>query len=216
MNARITIFSGLVILAVLILVVLPAHGQTGVIVVNGADATSNSSLAASSGLNTLIANVEPRFVVQYANANRYYTLMPIPNILQTLIGQVGDRFIIQYANSNRLYTLPYPTNLIGDTTPPQISGLAVNPMGGGTVAISWVTDEPATATLRYGTQSGAYTQMLTDDLYYKLHGFTASGLSVGTIYYYRIGNTDRSGNSTESQELSFKISGFIYLPLIRR
>jgi hypothetical protein len=216
MNAHRIIFSGLVILAVLILVVLPAHGQTEVIAVNGADATSNLSLAASSSLNTLIDTVEPRFVMQYANANRYYTLVPIPYILQTLLGQVGDRFIIQYANSNRLYTLTYPTNLIGDTTPPQMSGLAVNSMGGGIVTISWVTDEPATAALRYGTQSGTYTQMFNDDLYYKLHGFTLSGLTAGTSYYYRIGNTDRSGNSTESQELSFKVSGFIYLPLIRR
>ena len=143
-------------------------------------------------------------------------MTPISSDLQGLLAQAGDRIAFQYANANRLYGFTYPLGLVGDTTPPLISGLAVNSIGTGVVMISWTTNEFAATTLRYGVQPGIYTQTITDTLYYKLHEFTVSGLTIGARYYYRIVNTDRSGNGFQSQEYNFTVPSFVYLPLIRR
>jgi len=104
MKVRTIALSVATVLAVLALV-LPAKSQMNRIIVNKADATSELSVAPSADLNALITSVGPRFVVQYANALRYYGLGSIPNDLQTLLGQARDRFIIQYANANRYYAM---------------------------------------------------------------------------------------------------------------
>ena len=215
MNTPKAIVSCVIILVVLVLV-LPAQGQTGGIVVNGADQTLTSSLTSSSGLNTSITNVGPRFVVQYANANQYYTFVTVPNTLQTLLGQVGTRFIIQYANANRVYGFIYPLDLVGDSTPPQISGLVANPIGAGVEMISWTTNELATSSLHFGTQSGVYTQTISNTLFKRLHEVTIAGVKSSTKYYYYVSNTDRSGNSSQSQEYIFTPTTFVYLPLTRQ
>ena len=118
-------------------------------------------------MNTLIGEVAPRFVVQYANGIRYYDLPPISGTLTSLMAQVGDRFVIQYANANRFYGFTYPQAMIGDTTAPQATAPVVTMLGRGNVKISWTTNEFAQTRFRYGAQSGVYTQTLTDTLYYR-------------------------------------------------
>jgi len=215
MNARRIAPLIIVVLAGLVLA-LPVRGQSCGIIVNNADATQCITVTGSSALNTLIANIGPRFVVEYANGIQYISVGPISSDLQTLLGQVNTRIVIQYANANRTHTFAYPVGLVGDTTPPQINTVAVEPLGSGSVKISWFTDEFATSTLKYGTQSGAYTQTITDPLYYKLHELSLTGLTPGTTYYYRVRSTDRSGNMAESQERSFTATISVYLPLIKK
>ncbi len=61
----------------------------------------------------LICQVSPRFVIEYANANRFYSMLPASADLSTLLGQVGPRFVIEYANANKFYNLTAaPSELI--------------------------------------------------------------------------------------------------------
>lgn len=108
MNAKLAL--ALAIAAVLLLALLPAthkaQGQPTGFIISNADAVAYVSTTVSTPLNGLIANVAPRFVVQYANGLRYYDLPPISSTLTALIAQVGDRFVVQYVNGLRYYTLP--------------------------------------------------------------------------------------------------------------
>src|SRR3954453_13878016 len=107
MRARIVI-ALLAVILVLIALVLPVRSQTNQIVVTDADAVKERSVLSSSDLNTQTANLAPRFTVQYANALRYYSVIPIPAELQTLIEGVDNRIILQSANASHSIRLGYP------------------------------------------------------------------------------------------------------------
>ena len=80
----------LAIAALLLITLLPAtqkaQGQTTGFIISNADAVAYVSTTVSSQLNGLIANVAPRFVVQYANGMRYYDLPPISTTLTAAHG----------------------------------------------------------------------------------------------------------------------------------
>jgi hypothetical protein len=216
MNAR-QVASVLVVIGAAALsfaLTFPAFGQSG-IVVNNADTVRNSSVSVSQGLIDSIAGVQPRIVFQYANTNRKIGLSAAPGALQTLLSQVPARIVFQYANTNRNQPLVYPAALIGDSTAPVLGSITSGPAADG-IMISWATDEFANSVVRYGTQSGVYTQTITDPLYTKSHGITITGLTPGMTYYYRIRSTDQSGNMVESSERGFTATISLYLPLIRK
>ena len=203
---------------ILILNVIPVKGGVANFVIYGADNLKNLSVNTSSELNTLVSNIEPRFVMEFANANKFYTLTPIPSQLDTLLGQVAPRFVLQYANTSREITLGFPVDLVDDTTPPQGSNIEAEPAGETSTTVSWTTDEYADSTVECGTQSGTYTMTFSDPLYARVHAVTLTGLTAGTTYYCQVTSTDLSGNPYQSQEFSFEQveDVFIYLPLVLR
>jgi|GEM_PF-803603 len=90
---------------------LPARGQSGFIIEN-ADATNTLSFTASTELDTLINQIAPRFVVEFAHANRHYTLTAIPATLNDLLVTLQPRFVMQFAHANRHIALtPVPAQL---------------------------------------------------------------------------------------------------------
>jgi len=97
--------AAVMVAAVLALVARPARGEPSQFVISNADAVSYITVTVSSTLNTLIAGVSPRFVIDHSNGMRYYNMTPISADLQTLIGQVGVRPVVQYANAMRYYSL---------------------------------------------------------------------------------------------------------------
>ena len=90
------------------------NGQTkDDFVITNADATNTIGMTGADELTDLIQLVSVRFVVQYANAMRFYNIVPAPTELVDLINLVADRFVIQYANANRFYSLvPAPVQLV--------------------------------------------------------------------------------------------------------
>ena len=198
-------YFAILLLSMVILVGLKytVQGQTGDFVIQNADDSNTLSMVASPDLNALIANVLDRFVIQSADGNQYHNLIPIPDELLTLINEVSDRFIVSHANASISYGLNYPVDLIGDNTPPQISAPTASITGANAVTIAWTTDEYTTSVIEYGLQSGTYTESVSDDLYRKNHEFSFSNLTPGGVYYYRINDTDRGGNTFQSQEFSF-------------
>lgn len=203
-------------LFILVAVGLAAKGESGGFIIENADDSTTLSMVASTELNDLIANVAPHMIVEYANSLRDYLITPVPETLQTLLEQVEARIVVEYANANRYYSLTYPSALIGDMVAPQVSNIVTTPSGSGNVEISWTTDEYTISMIEYGTQSGVYTQTVTDDWFRKEHQITLTGLTTGELYYYRIYNSDRSGNSAQSAEGSFISAVAIYLPIAVR
>ena len=84
------------------------------------------------------------------------------------------------------------------------------------MTLTVITNEFTQARLDYGLSPGAYTQVMTDEEYQYGHVFIISGLLSETTYYYRVTVTDRSGNTYQSPEYSFKLQddSYIYLPLV--
>jgi len=244
MNAR-KILPLLALAALILVLAMPVHGQTGIIV-NNADTIRQEGVSLDSGLSSITGSVGPRIVLQYANTKReeriaappgalqtLFAQVPArivlqyantmrqervvapPAALQTLFGQVAPRIVLQYANTSRQVTLAYPKALIGDTVPPQIRDVRAQSVAGG-VKITWTTDEFATSEVRYGTAPGAYTQTASDPLYEKTHSLTLPGIAAGQTYYFIVRGADRSGNQAQSGEYQVKAQTKVYLPLIRR
>ncbi len=172
-----------------------APGETQLII-NGADAALTKSNSASPNLNTILQNAQPRIVVEYSNAMNIHKLNAVPSALQTVLNVVPKKITLQYANSNRHLTLVYPRALLNDTAAPAISNIVGNSSG----VITWNTNEFTSYIIRYGTQSGNYTQAVEEPLFAKQHTVTLSDLVSGSTYYLQVTAFDLSGNPTVSPE----------------
>jgi hypothetical protein len=85
----------------------------------------------------------------------------------------------------------------GDVTPPVISNVAAAPGAGGTTAvITWTTDEASNSSVDYGTNPGSLSSNASDAALVASHSMSLTGLSVGTIYYYRVTSADAASNTT--------------------
>jgi hypothetical protein len=175
-------------------VLFQASGQSGSFIISGADAVVYSDL-----VETAAPNVEPRFVVQYANGMKFIDLPPFPDVLLNLLRQVKDRFVFQYADANRYIQLDYPVGLVGDTDPPAIQNLLLSKNW----AVTWDTDELATGVLSWGDHSGAYTHTISNTLYATSHQLQMDSLTPGAIYFFIVKSSDRSNNTAQSDEKTF-------------
>jgi hypothetical protein len=196
-----------------------ARGQSGGIVVSGADGMTTVGMSASPQLGALMAGVGTRFTVEYANDIRFYSVPPVPGELQSLLQQARDRFVIQYANANNVYAFAYPVALFGDATPPQISNVTAVLSDTGVVKITWFTNEFASSAFEWGLQPGRYPNTVNEPQYFKLHEVNIPGLSVGQTIYYRMRNIDRSGNAVQGGEHSYVVKPpeyYVYAPIARR
>ena len=88
-----------------------------------------------------------------------------------------------------------------DTTPPVLSGVAVNPTDS-SVTISWKSDEGCLSRLVLKTIEGDRMEFPVSTTYTTSHKYTVNGLQSGTTYYYELVCTDKSGNKTSSSSFS--------------
>ena len=101
----------------------------------------------------------------------------------------------------------FTTDPMPDTIPPVISNVQVSSITYNSALVTWVTDEPSTSLVRYGTSSsswGNYPNSAENTNLATSHSITLTGLSGGTTYYFRVGSTDASGNGpTRSSQATF-------------
>ncbi len=244
MNTRVILL--LLILSVLIVLLAPSvRAQTGIIVQN-ADATQQMSASMDSNLATLLPQVPPHVILDYANAARQTQVVAPPSELQALLDQVSAHLIVEYANAAREIPVTPPAaelqglfsrvagriilqyaNTSRQVTlayPRALIGDTVAPQirdvrtqsVAGGVKITWTTDEFATSEVRYGTAPGIYSQTASDPLYEKAHSLTLTGLTADQTYYFVVLGADRSGNPAQSGEYQVQVQTKTYLPLIRR
>ena len=93
---------------------------------------------------------------------------------------------------------------IPDTTPPTITNIIATEVTKDSATIRWDTDEPGDSLVKYGTETGNYTETIYYAAYTLNHSIDLSGLSLDTTYYYVVSSTDESTNSAQSTEQSFK------------
>ncbi|MFM7116917.1 MAG: S8 family serine peptidase [Planctomycetota bacterium] len=93
-------------------------------------------------------------------------------------------------------------NLNNDQTPPQISGISVQPAST-TAVITWTTNEAASTEVIYGTDQNNLNLTFNDANLTLTHQAGLSGLAKLTTYYFRVRSRDAAGNVTTAAVQSF-------------
>jgi hypothetical protein len=125
------------------------------------------------------------------------------------------RFVIQYANARRDIVMGYPRDLIGDTTPPQITNITTLIDGGG-VRARWATNEFTRGTVAYGALAGAYTESASETFYERQHEQVLPPVAPGVQLHFQIVAVDLSGNQAATGDQMVVGQSHVYLPLVRR
>ncbi len=81
-----------------------------------------------------------------------------------------------------------------DTTPPAISSVDDVSVTVTTATITWMTDEPATSVVRYGTTTELGSES-GDVPLVSSHSIVLEGLTPGTLYYFEVESADGAGNT---------------------
>lgn len=89
-----------------------------------------------------------------------------------------------------------------DDTPPVISNIQVVDITETSARITWETDEPATSVVNYGLDA-TYGTELSDSALVTEHSIIVTGLDPGTLYHFKVGSADDSGNYAESGDETF-------------
>lgn len=90
-----------------------------------------------------------------------------------------------------------------DTTPPQISGIAVEKLGSSEAIIRWTTNEPADGQLEYGTTPAYGTLAPRISALTTAHSQNLTELLPATGYHYRVRSRDAAGNLAASHDVTF-------------
>ena len=195
----------------------PTFGKnSGGIIVNSADTVLQIDVLESQNLLAVLNMVTSRIVFENSNTANHMNLANIPPSFQSLLSTVTDRIIFEKANNSREIHLTYPTVLMNDTTLPQATNFTEEMVGSNQIKISWETNEFTDSIIEYSMSSGTYAQSQSNTLYDTNHSFILSGIQAGQTYYYRVHNSDLSGNVYHSEEMTFTAEFSIYLPFIQR
>lgn len=90
-----------------------------------------------------------------------------------------------------------------DTTPPVISDVASRDVNQNGATVSWMTNEPATSQVDYGTSVSYGSSTALNTSLDTAHTQVIAGLAANTTYHYRVRSSDAAGNSTSSGDLTF-------------
>ncbi|SNQ60235.1 NosD domain-containing protein [Candidatus Methanoperedens nitratireducens] len=88
-----------------------------------------------------------------------------------------------------------------------ISDIQVANVSKNAADIIWHTSKQSDSSVKYGKYNTNYTFQVYNSSPVTNHSIKLNNLSTATTYYFVVNSTDLSGNSGESQELSFKTSG---------
>ncbi|MBN2001423.1 putative Ig domain-containing protein [candidate division KSB1 bacterium] len=105
-------------------------------------------------------------------------------------------------------------NIEPDTDPPVFSNVASTNITSNSAIISWNTDEPATAQIKYGQTTDYGNRSVKDAGYQLSHAISLNQLIPNTTYFYRLIASDGLGNKGISQDYTFTTNPKNVTPLI--
>jgi type VI protein secretion system component Hcp len=90
-----------------------------------------------------------------------------------------------------------------DTTPPTIGSVTVSGITETEATVTWITNEPSTTQIEYGTTTEYGSTTILDDSMQTSHTQVLSGLTMGKLYHFRVMSSDAEGNLAVSDDYSF-------------
>jgi len=93
-----------------------------------------------------------------------------------------------------------------DRRPPNIDDLSATNVTQTSATIAWITDEPATSQVEFGTTAAYGSSSDTGASLMAVHAVTLSGLTPGATYHFTARSSDRHGNEAVSDEMRFNTS----------
>jgi hypothetical protein len=88
-----------------------------------------------------------------------------------------------------------------DRVGPRLRGVRAVSQRGGTVKVTWSTNEPAASTVWFGRSRTRLDGRRSDGTATRSHRVMLTGLRPGRVYWVRVASTDRSGNRTSASKL---------------
>jgi len=99
-------------------------------------------------------------------------------------------------------SLPPPATTTPDIVAPVISGISDTNISTSSATIVWVTNEPATSLVEYGTSS-AYGLSVSSSALVTNHSLSLSNLAADTLYHFRVSSKDTANNQSFSTDTVF-------------
>ncbi len=93
--------------------------------------------------------------------------------------------------------------ILEDTTPPDVTSVAITGVSETSATIAWTTDEIANSQIEYGMSALYGEESTFDSDLALLHSVTLTSLTPDTIYHYRIRSSDEIGNTTFTPDETF-------------
>jgi len=90
-----------------------------------------------------------------------------------------------------------------DTTAPVISNVAAVGVTASGATITWTTNENSDSQVEYRTNTGSWQTTALNPALVTAHSQVLSGLTGGTLYYYRVKSRDSAGNLAVSNDFTF-------------
>ncbi len=115
-------------------------------------------------------------------------------VLSTSAG-TGILQVSEYDTVTAEYTIDVFDTASVDCTAPLISNVQTGAVGATRATITLDTDEPATATVRYGLSCGALTESASTVVFAQNHAVELAGLDSNTTYFYAVDAADEAENT---------------------
>ena len=114
------------------------------------------------------------------------------------------------ANENQaIYEGDFTTLAQAAITELAISGIQISNITDVRATISWITDNPATGQVEYGTTNTYGSTTPIDESLTTSHSTTLTGLAPNTTYHFKVTSKDASGNEVASQDQTFTTRGTV-------
>lgn len=217
------LIGGLLLGAMLLPLTVVSQGQG--IQVDGASARRDIDTIGSTALEETFAGVLPRTVVHAANTLGEFALVQSPE-LETRMAAVTPRIVVHAPATLDQQELAFPRELIGDETPPAVSGeIQVGHTTETSTTLTIETSEFTRIVMRYGFESSNLNREAQIVLFARRHTIEIS-IAPGqqalaqnsTTLYYQLELEDLSGNTTTTPEdileLATTSDEQLYLPLL--
>ena len=162
---------------------------------NGGENASSTISAGEGHTSFFCAIVPPGHLIAPGWLRHHGGERPVIPTCQTLPPGIENQI-------NSATTTQSTTNI----TAPTISGISINGITASTTSIDWITDEPATSYVDYGTTSSYGDTVTNGTILSTSHDIELSGLTASTLYHFRITSTDAANNTATTSDETFTTS----------
>jgi len=179
--------------------VFASNNNKNIVLINknpGTQEVANIGLAGFGGGTADIWQTNPS--AQFSAPNKISTVKNVTDLVTvTLPAYSITTIVLNDGNTIGNGGTPPPSQA------PTITAVKANSVNTNSATISWVTNQPSTSQVQYGTNTLYGTTTAKDTSTVTTHGIRIANLASNTTYHYRVISSNTSGQTTVSGDYSF-------------